>query len=342
MTAPTGPGRLTKGWTLLESQVAGGHDRIRTYDIDLRIGQGPILTAVDRSMRRHLLVPLSRKQRIGRTADGANISIGELSLEDKTSFVRYADVCCENPRYHDLFTDLCRDILDAINSTPTRAIAAMNSVVRKWRGLFSTPDGVLPRSARIGLAGELITLLELLERSPSSVMTWAGPLSARHDFTTSAIALEVKTAIAGTARTTRVHGIDQLAPPSGGQLFLRYLEVDEVESGPAGDALPDLVARAEQATDDPPELMSRLTAAGYSAAHAELYSVTRYKIVSDSWYTVRDGFPRLTRDQFADPADADGIVDVSYSIALPTGHDFRTDPEYVLDQLVASHLEEDR
>lgn len=197
MTDAGGHERLTAGWALLESQVASGDDRIRTYDIEVGTGQGPVLSAVDRALRRHLLVPLSRNQRVGRTMDGANVTLGELPLEDSTTYVRYADVCCVNPRYHDLFTDLCRDILDAIIEAPNRAIAAMNSVMRKWRGLFATPDGVLPRSARIGLVGEIITLLELLDHSPSSVMMWTGPLGERHDFFTPATALEVKTALTG-------------------------------------------------------------------------------------------------------------------------------------------------
>jgi hypothetical protein len=176
---------------------------------------------------------------------------------------------------------------------------------------------VLTADQQSGLFGELWLLLNwVLPITPGAFSAWHGPLGGRHDFVTSSTSVEVKTTRSNTGPIVhRISGLDQLAPPSSGKLYL--LSVRAVRDPLAADSLDSLIDRALEAarvlgptTAD--ALDDRLSAAGWATTDVGRYSET-YRVTVQELFVIEADFPRLTADAFPEGLPP-GIVDVSYAL----------------------------
>src|SRR5262249_10436706 len=128
---------------------------------------------------------------------------------------------------------------------------------------------------------------------------------------------EVKATCSTRGRVFRINGIDQLAPPEGGQLFFFGMRLRE-EAG-ATNSLPALVHRVrEQLTVDADAISAYETAllqAGHSSLHDEEYEKIHFRVIEDRLFSVSPGFPLLTPQSFLGGLPP-GIERVEYEINL--------------------------
>lgn len=146
---------------------------------------------------------------------------------------------------------------------------------------------------------------------------WRGPFGARHDFEWKGYSVEVKETTSTRGAIHRINGIDQLVPPSDGELFLFSLRLRE--EGGASNNLPTLVDSCRQQLAEHDDTSCRFESAlvqlGYSSAHEEEYGCVRLRVAGQGVYAVRDDFPRLTASQLSSGVPA-GVERVDYEINL--------------------------
>ena len=94
--------------------------------------------------------------------------------------------------------------------------------------------------------------------------------------------------------------------------------------------LPEMVDSLRAALpDDARDMLDQgLEEMGYSDAHRKLYSRTRYQQLDLLHFEVRDGFPRLTRDQISE-----GVKSVRYDLSVDACKPFRTDEAALLKRI---------
>jgi hypothetical protein len=184
-----------------------------------------------------------------------------------------------------------------------------------WQAFMENEsDGVLGPAAEIGLFGELLVLVGLLEAGippGTAVGFWQGPLDALQDFLIGFGAIEVKATTAAAGFLATVGSLDQLDDSIRQPLFMVgvRLAVDG-----EGRTLPELISdvrqRVSEGLGSEAILDSRLLRVGYLEAFANRYA-RRFSHVQTTVFAVNERFPRLTR-----AAVPMAIAKVSYVIDL--------------------------
>jgi hypothetical protein len=281
---------------------------------------GPLL-AVDHEGARHVLLPIPDDSH-GWTDDrsrGIRAVTRQLSVQGQPERP-FIDVLSSDPHSKDVFNLVADAMVEQLHQGATPAEAVAGTLAR-WRRFWgAAPDTALSAEELRGLFAEIWFLtFWLLPQGPGEIRHWLGPTGARHDFQWPATAVEAKATISARGQIHRVSGIDQLDPPSGGDLFLFSLRLREELS--AANSIVVLIERllAELSADD--DLLdlveTRLAQAGYSEVHADRYRETHYRIVNERLYHVRDNFPRLTASSFVGGIPG-GVERIEYDINLDT------------------------
>ena len=235
---------LDEHWKQLDESAPSTAHHLRTSELPSTSESGRLLAAVDHAGLRHLLVPLTVRQRVRRGATGAVLNLRERSLEDNESYGRYADLCCSRADLNDVFTGLCGDVLTMVEGNPSRPLKAMYLVVDRWRALFQSTGPTLDNEQLAGLFGELTVLRRLLRLNSTATDHWTGPTGHRHDFVFAPSAIEVKASTAADGRRVRVHGADQLECPAEGRLDLAWIRLERVQDG--GEGLLELIEQVRR------------------------------------------------------------------------------------------------
>jgi hypothetical protein len=302
-------GVLDEHWKQLESTAPSSTRHLRTSELPSVSDSGRLLVAVDHDGLRHLLVPLTTRQRVRRGSTGAALNLRERALEDDETYGRFADLCCSRPDLNDVFTGLCSDVLTVVEDNPSRPLKAMYLVVDRWRALFQSTGPALDSEQLAGLFGELTVLRRLLELNSTAIEHWTGPSGHRHDFVFAPSAIEVKASTATEGRRVRVHGADQLECPLDGRLDLVWLRLERVQDG--GEGLVEVVEHLRRLSDDETGFLLKLAQVGYRPTDVELYREVRFVVREELWFEVDQDFPRLTPTNL--PVD---VLDVQYSIDI--------------------------
>jgi hypothetical protein len=285
-----------------------------------------LLCAIDAQGERHLLITLEGGDADLHDAQSRGVSVvtRELLVHGEPA-VRYLDIECRDISGYPAL-DLVGNELAQELAQPSRQPAEVaRRILAKWRRFWGQiPRSLLTREELLGLFGEIWFLrVWLVPRvGPSdAVLRWRGPRGSRHDFEWTGKSVEVKATSSARGRIHRIHGLDQLEPPEGGQLFLFSMQLRE-ESG-ASNSLPSLIALARQDVEPDADALGRLETAllqcGYSPAHDDEYAKIRLRVVEEGLFTVAGDFPRLTARTFPGGLPA-GIESVQYEINL-NGHD---------------------
>jgi hypothetical protein len=285
-------------------------------------GTNRMYAAVDVAGKRHFLVLLQEGE--GDLADsdsrGLRVVTRDLAVPGEAPG-RYLDLTCDDPGGHDAFDLIGAEVARRLARGDSSAGDAVSSILAKWRRFWGRqPRNLLSRAEQLGLFAELWFLANWLGPAVgflSAVNRWRGPLGARHDFEWPQRSVEVKVASTTRGVVHRVHGLEQLVPVPGGELFLFSLAVRE-EAGGTFD-LPGAVAGAEAAAGNDAEglslLSTKLIQLGYSPAHEEEYKKLRLRVVEENLYQVHGDFPRLTTQHLTNGLP-DGVVYVEYDINL--------------------------
>lgn len=232
------------------------------------------------------------------------------------------------PEDRDVFLRLCEDVLAYSGAAEERRTSALRlfSRLRRWQSLLGLAKGnELSEEEMRGLVGELAVL-----RGPiagkhgleAALAAWVAPMRHAQDFVLDRYAIEVKSRVAGARNQVRISSLAQLEVATGA-LGLVVVELLPVSESDGGKSLNDLVielledakACGERIFDD---AQRRLAEWGYVASRN--YDRHRFLVHSISAFSVRDGFPRLTRSE-ADPR----IIDGSYILGLQSLGSFAVD-----------------
>ena len=193
--------------------------------------------------------------------------------------------------------------------------------LRKSRRFWGQiPQDLLSEKEVTGLIAELRFLTEMLipEVGPAeAIKRWHGPFGSRHDFEWPGSSVEVKATTSSRGRIFHINGIDQLDPPENGKLFVFGVRLRE--EGGAELTLPGIIESCYNLLSSDEDSLDRLESAlvqiGYSPLHNEEYERSRFRIIEEALFEVKDDFPRISARNFVEELHA-GIERVDYEINL--------------------------
>ncbi|MEI7035025.1 PD-(D/E)XK motif protein [Streptomyces pratensis] len=307
---------VENSWHALEAEQATAERRLRTTPLPVDTEQGPLTAAVDHDGHRHLLIPVPANRKIRTNPDGPVLRLSGRALEDADTYQSYADLMLLEGDFGDLFTGLCVDVLDATRESPHAPIKALYGVLDRWKALFRAQRALLTPDQVVGLFGELTILKRLLERDPGAHRLWHGPSGYRHDFWGGATAVEVKASTSPEGRRPRIHGLDQLEAPAGGELWLAWFRLQRVMSAGVGTGFTELIGQTLYLCDDEQALLDLLAGAGFRPTDTDRYRNMSFLIGEERWYRVTPDFPGLTGEALASAGLTISALDVAYSIDL--------------------------
>jgi hypothetical protein len=230
--------------------------------------------------------------------------------------VRFA-LALADPAYESVFAALCDHVAAAAAAAPTARLGLRDWLrqLHVWQEFMARhgPGGLSPEAV-LGLIGELVILKDSLAPHlgvAAAVAAWSGPAGEPNDFELAGGYLEVKATSRQAPDVLQVSNLDQLDDRRG-VIFIASLRL---RPDPAGATLPGLVSELRRITSGVSgrvlaDLNTRLLAAGYVDAQADLYPSTWMAERTDL-YLVRDDFPRLTARDVRP-----GVRSCSYTIAL--------------------------
>lgn len=288
-----------------------------------------LVCAINGEGGRHLLIPLELGDDAvtDQESRGVTASTRELAVSGAAPG-RYIDIVCHDSAGHDAFDLVGGEIAERLVSgseTPAQCVAR---VLSKWRRFWGQlPREVLSLEAQLGLFAELWFLCFWLIPKvgiSAAIEQWRGPFSARHDFEQTGRSVEAKATLSSRGAIHRINGVDQLAPPEGGELLFFSLRARE-EAG-AAKSLADLVIQCRSAVEADANALTRfesaLLAAGYSPVHEEEYRKRHLRVFAEELFRVERHFPRIIAATFAAGVPA-GVERLEYEINLSGSTDLR-------------------
>jgi hypothetical protein len=306
---------VERRWTQLGEHSRPGEMRI--VDLPQSVAGVPVYLGVGADGAR-LLVPFAKDEHRAFRAEtrSRGIELQARQLEQEGENRWFLDVVCTRTDLRWLFSSFVADILLRVRRHPGASpVAIVKTCFIAWRALFAAAERRLTVKQLAGLFGELHLLDRLIAQSSSAVTHWRGPLRESHDFVSVGLDVEVKTTLSGEDDVVHVHGLDQLAAPDDGRLYLAHLRVEVPSSD--GEAVPDVVDRLREA-DATGRLTALLHGAGYHDEHRATYVDLTFKLVDERWYAVDEGFPRLTAASFPGAQVPLGLSEFRYSLDLST------------------------
>ena len=196
------------------------------------------------------------------------------------------------------FYHYCVAVSERVVVEKMEPIEAVSVELKCFLALF-TEKSILGIERQIGLLGELIFLEYLIIKRGLDVLdSWNGPICDTHDFRLVEKEYEIKTTISPRRRHI-IHGLDQLIPSDGCQLYLISILL-----GPPGEkdgfTLPEKVENIKVMLSGKKELIDRfnllLQKQGYKSEHKIHYSRKYTKRQHLGIVHIDDKFPLITRD----------------------------------------------
>jgi hypothetical protein len=317
------------GWERLrqESGTAASELGVPSLVLDASAAAGPARLAIGADREARLLVPLAAGERFPMVHDTHGLELRDSVLLLRGLPVRFIDVACRGERLEAVFEKLVDDVIRRLKGGAAPA-NALEDAITDFRNLLIGASRERPSiETALGLIGELVVLNRLLANEPDAWQLWTGPADGRHDFRGGDRAIEVKTSLRAQSRVVEVSAIDQLAAPSGGHLLLAHCVLEYDGAGPlsvVGEA-----KRACELASDRAGVADRLALLGYDEVQADDWSSFRFSLLSQEFYSVTDGFPRLTPGSFAEGELPPGISHFRYRVNLDFASEFRIRPAEV-------------
>ena len=257
-----------------------------------------------------------------------------LLLPEEPDGTRLLSLKLQDSSLHDIFYQLCLDIIAAANSATTESEVVARTVARTWRWhhlLRGGGDKQLSSEEQKGLIGELLVIEKFLlpALSPKdAVSSWRGPLGAPKDFEIGTIAIEAKARRGAATPYVSISSEHQLDRSGTERLFLHVADISGAVSGSADAFTVTMIAvRVEQLLRSADEsaadaFVSLLEAAGFR--WEDDYSDKTWLHGSDRAYEVVDHFPAITAQNCAT-----GVSQVHYAIALAECEPFRVEEKVI-------------
>lgn len=297
-------------WTKLRAIRPQSEDALSTVPIFVADAASGLLTAIDQAGNLHLLIPVEHGPQAAIPPDLNGLKVRHRQLSTGPVLDLSAP-----PSHEQVFTPFCGEIVDAVVSQcrdPWRAVAA---TIRAWQSAWKPARQAMEKTVQVGLFGELLVLRTLMlpTLGPAAIDQWSGPDSERHDFIGNQLHIEVKT----TRKSRPEHEIsrlDQLRPPTEGQLLFVSIQVEESIGGDESLAT-QMDAIVELLRGDPAALdlfLTKMAILGWTEEVRGSGELLRFFLRQAEVFVVDDDFPRLP-DDFTPPS---GVVSVKYTVSL--------------------------
>jgi hypothetical protein len=220
--------------------------------------------------------------------------------------------------YDEVYVTLCESIVSRIQaaSDEQEATGLLLDELQRWQNFLESvgPEG-LGAAGQQGLFGELYFLRRHvldLGTAAASIAGWTAPGRGLHDYEWRRLVCEVKTVATKAHHKIHIPSEKQLdTAQSKVLIYCLIVTPNRSEGGTLGEAVGSVRSALLDSPTASAQFEDGLFRWGYLDVHASKYDATRYSIVRESFYEVRDGFPRLTSADIRP-----GIGDVGYSIAL--------------------------
>jgi hypothetical protein len=218
--------------------------------------------------------------------------------------------------YADVFGTLADDVASNVAACGNAGEAVARLLLRlyAWQAIMRRHADGLTEEEQTGLFAELLFLGQMIGDGmlPGQALEgWKGPEDGLRDFVFGGCEVEIKASV-GTSGRFAVACLDQLDDgPS--DLILAYTRMQEAAGGLT---LPELVLGQRRAIIETepgalPRFNALLSSAGYLDVHGRRYTGRRLAVRDTQYFSVRNGFPRITRS--AIPA---GVVDARYIVDI--------------------------
>lgn len=222
------------------------------------------------------------------------------------------------PDLRDVFSELCRDVIERAEVATSQEIAIATVCGRLWRWhyLLRGGRGRLSIQQQAGLWAEIRFLRYAggLTTPSYAVASWKGPLHSTHDFEFERATVEVKAAFGARTSAIRISSEFQLVPQDTRALYLYVLRVAARDTQTAtSTSLDQLVAETEEQLKANPAVLAKfqqlVTAAGYDpgSGYPQQLDISE----EPNCVRVTPDFPALRSDNL--PA---GVRSVQYSLGL--------------------------
>lgn len=256
-----------------------------------------------------------------RSSRGLEISIDVRGTSEAEVVLAEAD-----SRFRDIFTAIVNDVLRVVERDESASpLDAVTARLRRWQTCLETAGKGLSAERQAGLYAELLILQDICvaHLGPTSACAaWFGPAQALQDFQWASAALEVKSSRTAEPQHMTITSERQLDTTAVERLWVAHVALDARAEG-AGETLPDRVNRVrdELATAPEDDLITfndSLMQAGYLDQDARRYEDTHYSLRDLAFFSVAEGFPRITEADLME-----GIGAVSYKLALAACEPYR-------------------
>jgi len=260
----------------------------------------------------------------------------ELMPDERDNSKAYLLIVLKNSHHEDVFATLCEDLINGIAAIKDedKVVKELLNRLEKWKSLFdkASAEGLTPEEQR-GLYGELYFLNKWIAKSADyskCIQSWVGVENAIRDFQYSDWALEIKTTHGNNHQKIQINSERQLDTENLNTLMLLHLSLEVQQQN--GETLNELVdAVIERLRVDiaaQTQFRSKLLQAGYFNHHRPLYLNSGYQIRQETYYHVRNDFPRIEEKDIRR-----GVGDVKYSIILSEYTDYIITENSVLETI---------
>lgn len=243
----------------------------------------------------------------------------ELIPDEKDNSRHYLLILLSNQQHKDVFSTLCEDLINGISNITgdDKIVRELLNRLEKWKSLFDKAalQGLSPEE-QLGLFGELYFLRKWINQTSDlqkCIQAWIGPERSLRDFQLNDWAIEVKTTHGNNHQKVHISSERQLDTTNLTTLLLYHLSLETQQQG--GESLNELVNSIIELLNSQIAVQSqfrtKLLQGGYFIHHSTLYDNAGYYIRQESFYEVRDRFPRIEEGDVRS-----GVGEVKYSIVL--------------------------
>ncbi|WP_299181960.1 PD-(D/E)XK motif protein [uncultured Neptuniibacter sp.] len=218
----------------------------------------------------------------------------------------------------DVFLILAARLCEALQyvSTPITACGIVSKELKHWQKFFAPNRQILTRSQQVGLAGELIFMLQLIENGLDAsdiLKAWQGTEKSHHDFHFEKCSVEIKTTTSSNLDCVNITSLRQLERVGTKELYLTQLALDQHDN--EEQQLFQLVNSFKELLTssylDQVVFAEKLINIGYREQDISQYETCGYTLRKSRIFTIDEHFPCLTTKKI--PPE---IVEVSYKLSL--------------------------
>jgi hypothetical protein len=317
------PGDIKAAWQQLMNAEPDGAGEMPSIETGTSVSEGEVRLAISDNRFCAVLLPIAMAESVEPDKISQLILVQPVKLGLEGKAVRFLEMRCEEEQLNEVFAKVVSDVLSRIESG-AGVHKAVDEALKEFRRLLHKQRvSAQDEKTVIGLIGELLTLIEVLEVNTDGLNGWHGPDSDRHDFRAGPVTVEVKTSLGADGNRIHINGMKQLESGDQDAFLIRHVRIEPNPDGSL--SVPDLVAQAAALLPEQIILDDKLEKLGYAADNAEGWQTNRYTHVGSSAYEVHSGFPRLIPSLLKVEWPIAGVSAVSYEVDLGAASECKVD-----------------